>query len=372
MVTSEYRTAMEYAQLQILYNGRYDQRRKIEVSWDPEELSQLVQLMSFDTSFIQERQFGRLHKAVLQKNSERLGIELQSSTRDINIGDSNGCTPLQWAAICNDPERLRLLLAHGANSNLQDKEHCLPINEIFWHGAQDERDLQKQDRCIQLFIQNGRSMYGAQFVNKCFPRYWTPLSKACYANRHAAVVMLLAAGAQIQHDGASPANAIAICVWENSHDSLWHILREKEQLNNMTVGAWWFVLRATQCSADSQTLRMLVDEKLTIKGLTAEDWDWLACLTAPGESSRGLIANDTERNSLYKEFIDGLRERVGFDLIPSPLKWNWPNEESSRHNLDDDNTKIPPIIQLERNSGQNSEQGNEDDVFEDAIEYHDE
>ena len=218
-------------------------------------------------------------------------------------------------------------------------------------------------------------MYGAQFVNKCSSRYSTPLNKACYANRHAAVAMLLDAGAQIQHDGSFPGNALAICVWENSHESLEHSLRKKEQLKNMTVGAWWSILHATQCSGDSRTLRMLVDEELTIKGLTSEEWGWIACLTsprAPRKSSRGLITNDTERKFLYKEFIGGLPERVGFDPILSPLKWNWPNEKSSHYNLDDGDTKIHPSIQLEPESGQNSEQGDEDEVFEDAIEYHDE
>ncbi|CZR57766.1 uncharacterized protein PAC_07655 [Phialocephala subalpina] len=314
-------TAMEYAQLQIHYNGCYEEHcHNAEVFWDSGELNQLVKQMSFDTSFIQERQFGRLHKVVLQKNSERLRKELESSTRDINMGDSNGCTPLQWAAIRNDPECLRLLLVHGANPNLHDKGHCLPIHEISWHRGQDESDLQKRDRRVQLFIQDGTSMYEAQFVNKSFHRFWTPLIKACCANRHAVVVMLLAAGAQIQPNGAAPANALAACIRENSHDSLGHILREKEQLKNMTVIAWWSILHATQCSADARTLHMLVDEELTIKGLTSEDWEWLACLTASRESARGLITNNTQRKFLCREFINGLRERVGFDPILSPLK----------------------------------------------------
>jgi len=360
---------MEYAQLQIYYNGCYDGRYNISTSWDPKELSQLKQQMSFDSSFIRERQFGRLHKAVLQNNSERLRHELESSTRDINLGDSNGCTPLHWAAIRNDPECLRLLLVHGANPNIADRDHCLPINEISWHGAQDETDLQKREQCIHVFIEHGKPVYGTQYVNKCFPMYWTPLSRACYANRHAAVIMLLATGAQIQHESSTPVSSLDVCVWENSHKSLRYLLSEKEQLKSLTTGAWWTFLRATQNSADDQTLRMLVDAELTVKGVTAEEWEWLACLTPRISTSR--LTNNTDREFLYKEFIKGLRQRAGFDPVLSPLKWIWPDEELDHHNFGkDDDKELDPTLLSELDSGKNSGQDNDDSVFKDAVEYH--
>jgi len=368
MLTSEFSTAMEYAQLQIYYNGYYDGRSNVNMSWDRNELSQLRQQISFDSSFIQERQFGRLHKAVLQNNSERLRHELELSTRDINLGDSTGCTPLHWAAIRHDPECLRILLDHGANPNIADRDHCCPINEISWHGVQDEKDMHKRDRCIQVFIEHGKSIYGTQYLNKCFPMYWTPLSKACYANRHAAVIALLAAGAQIQHESSTPVSALDLCVWENSHESLGLLLNEKEQLKNLTTGAWWTFLRATQDSADALTLRMLVDAELTVKGVTAEEWEWLACLT-PRISTQRPITDNTHRG-LYREFIEGLRQRAGLNPARSPLKWIWPDDELSCHNFGKyDDKELDPGGLSELESGGNFEQ-DDDVVFKDAVEYH--
>ena len=72
-----------------------------------------------------------MHKIVLKlTNTKRdLADELQTSTKEINKKDSDGRTPLSWAAEHNNEEAVSVLLKFGAEIGTRDNEGNTPLHQ---------------------------------------------------------------------------------------------------------------------------------------------------------------------------------------------------------------------------------------------------
>lgn len=81
-----------------------------------------------DTGHAQTQGFSALHKIILGIVSKDLESELETSTTEINIGDSKNRTPLYWAAIRGDSQAVKTLLAFGANPDVVDKRGRTPLD----------------------------------------------------------------------------------------------------------------------------------------------------------------------------------------------------------------------------------------------------
>ena len=80
-----------------------------------------------DSDHMQTSRFSALHKIIMGLSPDDLGSVLESSTADINVGDSNNMTPLALATFRNDKQAVKLLLAFGANPNIVDKWGSSPL-----------------------------------------------------------------------------------------------------------------------------------------------------------------------------------------------------------------------------------------------------
>ena len=80
-----------------------------------------------DRGQIEERQFSRLHKAVLRLDPYRLEAVLSHALLDIDALDSIGRTALVWAVCRGDAVATKLLLEAGANPNLADRFNNPPL-----------------------------------------------------------------------------------------------------------------------------------------------------------------------------------------------------------------------------------------------------
>ena len=76
---------------------------------------------------MQTRSFSALHRIILRLSRDDLGSVLESSTADINVGDSSNLTPLCLATLRNDVQAVKPLLAFGANPNIVDKWGSTPL-----------------------------------------------------------------------------------------------------------------------------------------------------------------------------------------------------------------------------------------------------
>ena len=89
-----------------------------------------LQSMFDDETWLEQKQFTILHKIILRlTRPERiLKYELQTSTREIDVPDADGRTPISWATARSDYESVVSLLQHGADVNRSDKDGNSPIH----------------------------------------------------------------------------------------------------------------------------------------------------------------------------------------------------------------------------------------------------
>ena len=68
------------------------------------------------------------------------------TTRDVNIQDKDGCTPLHRCTIGDNENLCRLLLEHNADVSIQDNAECAPLH---WCAREGNENL-----CRLLLEQN--------------------------------------------------------------------------------------------------------------------------------------------------------------------------------------------------------------------------
>ena len=98
-------------------------------SCDPSSADRVRELFDKE-SWLEEKQFTSLHKIVLRLINTRrsLSDELLVSTKDINKSDSDGRTPLSWAAEHSEQESISVLLKFGADLSKADRDGNSPLH----------------------------------------------------------------------------------------------------------------------------------------------------------------------------------------------------------------------------------------------------
>ncbi|KAL8731479.1 MAG: hypothetical protein Q9181_004289 [Wetmoreana brouardii] len=83
-----------------------------------------------EESWLEQKQFTTLHKIVLRLTNtcRSLDDELLVSTKEINVTDSEGRTPISWAAEHNDDRAVAILLKFGADASKSDNDGNTPLH----------------------------------------------------------------------------------------------------------------------------------------------------------------------------------------------------------------------------------------------------
>ncbi|KAK3174833.1 hypothetical protein OEA41_002079 [Lepraria neglecta] len=134
----------------------------------------LKETFNYD-EWLDERQFSVLHKTALDLlPTQSMEDELEVSTSIINVGDSEGRTPVSWAAECSNSSALESLLNHGAR-NSNPNYHWSPLHYATWP---------KSPACLSLLLENGAPASTSDKLNQ------TPLQIAA-ANHDLTYISLL-------------------------------------------------------------------------------------------------------------------------------------------------------------------------------------
>ncbi len=88
-----------------------------------------------DSEFPAVQNLSSLHRAVLDSTPKSLDDALQASLSNVNEGDTNGRTPLSWAASRSDFRSVRQLLLHGASANIPARDGRIALHMAAQAGS---------------------------------------------------------------------------------------------------------------------------------------------------------------------------------------------------------------------------------------------
>ena len=273
-----YRTPFDQAWDQILGSNLDGDRQNVLRSIFPDTSGRL-----------EYRQFTRIHKIVLNISYNDLDEELNASTACIDVVDSQGRTPLSWAARRGDSEAVKTLLSQGACPNTADISGYSPLHwaaqastpaamePLLAAGAEvDRRTIASNFTPLLLaasyqlepsFLDTLLS-HGAE-INAYDSYARTPLIRAALYDRQELVGYLLAHDACIDLRDRTGCSALMSAILRNSHRSL-QILLDAGADTTLKDTDGWTVLHLAARRGSIETFNFLSDARMRKVDLTAK------------------------------------------------------------------------------------------------------
>ena len=121
-----------------------------------------------------------IYAAAILGHADKVAAFLKQDQKLVNARDSDGRTPLHWAAIYGQTKAMELLLAEKADVNSLDKDGFTPLH---WAATFNKKDA------VELLLANKADMN-----IKVMPYGWTPLRLAVIHGHTAAAEALLDGG----------------------------------------------------------------------------------------------------------------------------------------------------------------------------------
>ncbi|MCJ1394383.1 hypothetical protein MMC18_007261 [Xylographa bjoerkii] len=314
-----------------------------------EDTCAVVELFK-DTDYLSTRQFTVLHKIILGLLAKDLRTELQGSTSEINAPDSQGRSPLSWAAARGDSQKVQILLEHGANPNLADRQNNLPLH------------YSKTTTCSEMLLRHGADIlshncWGATALhtvcrgsgdlslltfllasganpNLCDHEGQTPLHDAALKSYTACVDTLIAHGADINIINLSGDSPLRFALMFNAHDSLCSMIdspTSQADFDGINLYGHTFAHSIAR-TADIKTVKILIEHQVNglvldtvskdAEGRTSAEYleDRLLLLSrsdstvVEGELLQEAFAQLVQTLSCRKEDIEKTSEAIELDV----------------------------------------------------------
>lgn len=193
-----------------------------------------------DTEQLDAREFTILHKIVLGMVGSNLSEQLELSTEKVNTKDSDGYTPLAWAAARGDHKSVDILFRHGASITVTNNFNQQPI-----HLAARTGNVET----VRVLVSNGADVnvqepetnmtplhYAAECqdnaihvqeladLGACIDgrhhRGWTPLHWTCWRGYRSSMEALLALGVDVAARTNDGNAAVMLATANNSANCL--------------------------------------------------------------------------------------------------------------------------------------------------------
>ena len=230
-----------------------------------------------DTDYLSTRRFSVLHKIVLGLWAKDLETELQGSTSDINVPDSQGRTPLSWAAARGDSRSVQILLEHGAQVNLADEQANTPLhyskNEVcarllLLHGADVSSRNCWGGTALHTVCRNSGdvSLLSLLLVSGAEPdardhERQSPLHDAALRSHTACVEQLLSHAVDINAGNTSGDSPLRFAIMFNAYASLRYMLTSPSHCADFSgVNSYGHTFsHSIARAADAKTIRILAE-----------------------------------------------------------------------------------------------------------------
>lgn len=169
--------------------------------------------------WFEERQFSILHKIVLDllPTSRSLEQELSASTSTIDLADSEGRTPLSWAAERGNSLAVKTLLRYGASLVRKSITGMTPL-----HYAAKAPD----SACVNVLLEHGASANAKNKWNQ------SPLNIACYFQDDSSFIApLLDHGADINERDCYSSTALSCATFVNNINTARYLISRGADIN---------------------------------------------------------------------------------------------------------------------------------------------
>jgi ankyrin repeat protein len=187
----------------------------------------LLELFPQEEGGLDERQFTRLHKCILDLIGTKIDQELEISTALIDVQDNVGRTPLYWAARRGDSYAVKLLLQHGANPLLSSAK-------TNWKNPLHAAAFGGHAECLSALLATGMP------INIRDAEGMTAFHYAASKSDDAAacVTQLLDGGADI-NEGDNDKRTAFLMAAQNGHLDIARILLERGADKDLPeIGGW--------------------------------------------------------------------------------------------------------------------------------------
>lgn len=135
---------------------------------------------------------------------EKAAIQLLDQSRDVNVRDNHGRTPLWWAAQHGHTSLIRVLVARGSVLDLQDKYGKTPLSRAAEKG---------HEGAVALLLERGAKVCSKDGRN------WTPLLLAARQGHSNVVEILANSGASIEAKDSTHGRTPLWWAVENMHET---------------------------------------------------------------------------------------------------------------------------------------------------------
>lgn len=307
--------------------------------------TELEEVFSKDVWF-EERQFTILHKIVLDLLStpRTLESELSATTSNIETPDSEGRTPLSWAAEQGNASAVSTLLSYGASTTSTSQTGMTPLHYaakaptphaltlLLAAGASVHARNKWQQTPLNLasYFQTSASSistlldHGADIHDRdCYGS--TALNLALFMNRVATVQCLVARGANISDPALQSFTPVNDSIEHNSHECLSVLLESGANLAASNVDGETALHTAAR-RGDLRTMQILSQAVGMVEGLDAEARTREGCTAWDLMRARGDAGEEVER--AFRTLMATVEPRGGcvafFDAVeelpmPPPL-----------------------------------------------------
>ena len=220
------------------------------LNWD-EPTRERVQALVNKDSWVEEQQFTVLHRVILGLEGSNLSLadKLSITTKDINVPDSTGRTPISWAAHLGNEDAVSNLLAHGANPNKDSCDgtsalhfaclggHSQILSWLLDKGASPtKRDLSKRTALMLAAWHHDQPQLVEQLLaqpgvqlNDIDENDWNALWYAADASNDKVLSHLLDLGTDPNQTDMNGWNALLWSIYKDAHPSVRILLKKSRQ-----------------------------------------------------------------------------------------------------------------------------------------------